>query len=91
MAALDDQRMRQRQHHRGIGIGPDRDPFRPDRLRPVVADRADIDDPNPGLRQRRQGAAGAMPGAPAFGDLGVLRVGAAEHDEKPGMPRDRRP
>src|SRR6266404_1547332 len=32
-----------------------------------------------------------MPGAAAFGDLGVLRVGAAEHHKKSRMPRDRRP
>ena len=45
----------------------------------------------PASRERRQRAAGAMPGAPTLGDLRVLRVGAAEHDEQPGMPRDRRP
>ena len=42
--ALGDQRVGQRQQHRGVGIGPDRNPFRRDRARPVVADRADIDD-----------------------------------------------
>src|SRR5262245_22317062 len=48
VAALDDQRMRQRQQHRGVGIGPDRDPFGPDCLRSIFADRADIDHPNAG-------------------------------------------
>jgi len=50
VAALDDQRMRQRQQHRSVGIGPDRDPFGPDCLRSIFADRADIDHPNAGCR-----------------------------------------
>lgn len=91
VATLGNQRMRQGQHHRRIGIGPDRDPLGPRRVRPILANAADIDDPHPGFSERREGAAGAVPGAAAFGDLGVLRVGAAEHDEKPRMPRDRSP
>ena len=51
---LADQRMRQRQQHRRVGIRPDRDPFGPNRLRPVVADRADVDDLDAGARQLRQ-------------------------------------
>ena len=83
--------MRQRQHHRGVGIGPDRDPLRPDCIGPIVADRADIDHANPGPRERRERAARAVPSASPFGDLGVLRIGSAEHDEKPSIQRDRRP
>ena len=42
--AFADQRVDEREHHRGIGIGPDRDPSRSHRLGPIVAHWAHVDD-----------------------------------------------
>ena len=41
--ALAHQRMRERQQHRGVGVRPDRNPFRADDLGSVLADRTDVD------------------------------------------------
>ena len=53
MQALGDQRMGQREQHRGVGVRPDRNPFRANGVRAVLADRADVDDLDAGLRQLR--------------------------------------
>ena len=86
-----DQRMGQRQEHRGIGAGPDRNPFRRHRGRAILADRADIDDRDAGAGELRKRLADGVRAHAAFGHLHVLRIGAAEHHHQPCVARDRRP
>jgi hypothetical protein len=86
---LPHQGVNQRQHHGGVGIGLDRNPGRSDRLRAVVAHRADIDDFNTGRRQCAQRIRGGVSGASALCHLGVLRIRAAEHHQEPAMARNR--
>src|SRR2546427_402989 len=68
LEALGEKRMHERQHHRGVGIGPDRNPLRADRRRAVVADRTDIDDLDAGARERLHPAADRMLAAAALRD-----------------------
>ena len=89
--AFADQCVDEREKHGGIGIGPDRDPSRSHCLRPIVADRAHVDDINACGRERPQRAGGRMGRAPALRHLRVLRIGAAEHHHQPAMPCDRGP
>ena len=86
-----DQRVGQRQQHRGVGVRPDRNPFRMHRVRPVVADRADVDDLDAGAGEFGDRRRGRVRRAAALADLRVLRVGAAEQHHQLAVPRDRRP
>ena len=85
------QRVRERKQHRGVGVGPDRNPGSPGSLRSVIAHRAHIDDLDAGTGQLRHPAGHVVLAAAALGDLHVLGIGAAEQQHKPAVPRDRRP
>ena len=72
------QRVRHGEQHRGVGVRPDRNPLRANRVRPVVADRTDVDHLDAGARQFRDPAAGGVRRAAALAHQRVLRIGAAE-------------
>ena len=84
-----DQCVRQREQHRRVGIGADRNPFGLYRLRPVVTDRADIDDLDAGAGEICKPAATGVGTEPTFRHLHVLRVSAAEQHHEPAMACDR--
>jgi hypothetical protein len=88
---LGHERVREREQHRGVGVGADRDPLRCNSSRAVVADRADIDHLDAGAGERGEPAAARMLAAAALGDLQVLRVGAAEQHHQAGVARNRWP
>jgi hypothetical protein len=85
MALLGQQGMGQRQHQCGVGVRPDRNPLRSEKVRDIRLERAhdregDACIPGtlePGLQHVRTAAAG--------GDLGVLERQAAERQDELGV------
>ena len=88
--AVADQRMRNAEHQRDVGIGPQSDPFGLGIAHGVVADRADRDE----LRARRLRGVQRLPEDMARYAAGthlrILLRQPAEHDDQPGMGGDHR-
>ena len=88
---LAQQRVRQPQHHREVGVGADGMPLGPDLVRGVVADRADADEFGPRLDGAAVPARRLMRADAALVDPGVLGRQSAESDHEAGMLDDRGP
>ena len=89
--ALDQQRMAECEDHRGIGVGPDRQPFDIAACVEIVGRRRHIDEAHAGLAQAEQAAPDAMDGSAAGVDLAVLARHATEGDEKLAVPGEHIP
>ncbi len=89
VAGLVEQRVRHRQHQRGIGVGADRDPLRAKEIGRIGAQRTDRDELDPGVAGAAQPSLQAMNAGPAGGDLAVLGGEPAERNHQPGMLDDR--
>jgi hypothetical protein len=80
------------QHHGGVGVGANRDPLSHahgiEEGRNVVADWADDDEADAGIRGLLQPVGTFMPGEAAGIELGVLHRQAAETDHLPGLGND---
>ena len=76
---------------RGVGVGPDRNPFRRAVPGPSSRTGLTLTMATPALLERVDPAADGVIGAAALRHLRVLGIGAAEHHHEPRMARDRRP
>ena len=83
--------VREPQHHREVGIGPDGKPLGPDVVRRVVADRTDAHEPCPGLRCAPVPVGSVVGADSSLVDHGVLGRHAAERHHQPGVLDDRGP
>ena len=91
MESLDQQRVAERQHQRGVGAGPDRQPFDVAAGVEVVGRRRHIDEADTGVAQAEEAALDVVHDGAARVDLGVLARHAAEGDEKPAVPGEHLP
>ena len=85
---LRQQHLAERQHHRGIGAGADRDPLAFDIGRQVVAERRDGDEARTAPGRLAYVARGRVLPVAAGIDLRVLHRQAAEGHHQPRMPDD---
>ena len=83
--------MNEREHHRSIGIGTDRDSFRRQRLGPIVAHWTDVYDLDAGASELSQPTAARMGTAPTLYNLHIFRIGPTEEHHEASVPRDRGP
>ena len=89
--ALDDQRMREREHQRGVAMRARRDPFGVEEGRGIVAHRADIAELDAGRLGRLEPAARRVLADSAGSHLRVARRHSAEHHDQVGMIGDALP
>ncbi len=82
MQSLDDQRVRERQHQRGIAMRTRRDPFGVEERGRIVAHRADVAELDARGLGLLEPAARRMLADTAGSDLSVARRNAAEHHDQ---------
>ena len=82
MQALGNQRMREAEHQRDIGAGPDRMPESGQVFRQIVAQRPDQMKLDAALSRRAEPLAGDMPARAAAADIVVLQCHAAEGEDQ---------
>ena len=85
MQSLAHQRVRQPEHQRDVGAGPDRMPDRRDLRRQVVAQRADQVEFDAALAARPRGGPRDVLARTAAADIVVLQRHAAEGEDQPAV------
>ena len=88
VALLRQQEVRHREHERGIGVGPDRNPLCAKKIRRVGLERTYRDKLDAGVFPPSQPGLQAVHSGSARCDLGILERKAAERDHKPGVLDD---
>ena len=83
--------MRKAEHQRHVGVRPDGQPFGVEKIRRVVAARADVDEADAVPARRPQPRRGIVRSDAGLVDLTVLGRRAPEHHHQLRMPRDHRP
>ena len=68
-----DQGMGKTEHDRGVGVGPRRQPFGPELVDEIVADRADLNELDPGPARVAQIVLGLVPAEAVLRHLAVFR------------------
>jgi len=82
MQVLDQQRVAKRQHHRGVGVGPDRQPLDITASIKIIGRRRHIDEAHTRVAHAEEAAFDIVHDGAAGVDLGVLARHAAEGHEK---------
>ena len=91
MQTLGDQRVREAEHQRDIGAGPDRMPESGQVFRQIVAQRADQMKLDAAPSRRAEPLAGDVPARAAAADIVVLQCHAAEGEDQRALARPARP